>query len=960
MKRIFTFLVFSVLGGVEIYSQDIQVTEIMNSNIDSFFSPAHNFDGWVEIHNLTNKAISLEGWKVNETNDINGAFIIPKGYGTIESNDYKLLWFDSNDINPLQVPFKLDVDGGDLYIWNKAGELVVSLNYPKGIGRVSFACNEAGEWGYCSNPTPGETNADGFAEKQLTSPICNAFSQIFENNITANVVYEEGATLRYTTDGTTPTLDNGQTSSDGIFNITNTTTLKFRAFREGSLPSEVVTRTFLKKEHDFTIPVVSVVTDSKYLYSDSVGIMVEGVNGIAGNGMDKPCNWNMDWNRPAHFSYIDCNGNHFEQDVDIEVSGGASRKFELKSIKLKGNKKYGEKYLNYPFFEGKPFIHNRALLLRNGGNDYSCKITDAALETIIMRSGIDIEAQSYKPIIYYLNGEFKGLVNLREPNNKHYVESNTGLDDDEIDMFKLNGRYSQLCGTDSVYNKWYELSSHANEEAVYNEILKIVDIDEYINYLCTNLYLGINDGWPRANCKAYRATDSGKFRYISFDLDLSFRSSTLERLLDESYYGGIIPKEVQILIGMLGNDTFRKKFIDTFCLIRGSVFYPEKTEPIIRELANNVESMMSLSGQTPWPVANAIIKKLAQQYDAIPQQLKNFTPLQLSDSKEVNAKVSSNNAQSKIFVNNINIPYGEFCGTLFLPIELKAIAPSGYVFEGWKTTSGSLYSKEDVITIENEDVDLVASFVKKADNEKTGSDNLVRINEISPANDCYVSDYYKKSDWIELYNTTSTDIDIAGMYLSDEATNLHKYQIESNQGINTIIPANGYLIIWCDKREAINQLHAPFKLNKTEGTVYLTSADDTYTDELHYKDISSSETIGHYPDGGTDIYKLSRPTIAKPNIYTSYNELIPQNPVATNINTHEINSTSLYYADQSLIVHSSDVDNKLCVVNTLGQVVYSGKVHSEERYSMSMLPAGMYIATVNDGQNVKATIKFLK
>jgi hypothetical protein len=89
----------------------------------------------------------------------------------------------------------------------------------------------------------------------------------------------------------------------------------------------------------------------------------------------------------------------------------------------------------------------------------------------------------------------------------------------------------------------------------------------------------------------------------------------------------------------------------------------------------------------------------------------------------------------------------------------------------------------------------------------------VVINEVSAGNSVFVNEYYKKNDWVELYNLTSEDIDLEGMYLSDDNKDPMKYRItDGGTETSTIIPANGYKVIWCDKLETISQLHASFKL----------------------------------------------------------------------------------------------------------------------------------------------------
>ena len=39
---------------------------------------------------------------------------------------------------------------------------------------------------------------------------------------------------------------------------------------------------------------------------------------------------------------------------------------------------------------------------------------------------MNLDYQAYQPVAYYLNGEYKGLMGLRERTNKDYVEANYG------------------------------------------------------------------------------------------------------------------------------------------------------------------------------------------------------------------------------------------------------------------------------------------------------------------------------------------------------------------------------------------------------------------------------------------------------------------------------------------------------------------------------------------------------
>ena len=54
----------------------------------------------------------------------------------------------------------------------------------------------------------------------------------------------------------------------------------------------------------------------------------------------------------------------------------------------------------------------------------------------------------------------------------------------------------------------------------------------------------------------------------------------------------------------------------------------------------------------------------------------------------------------------------------------------------------------------------------------------VVINEYSVSNlSSYLDNYGGEEDWIELYNTSASSVNIGGFYLSDKTTNPSKWEI---------------------------------------------------------------------------------------------------------------------------------------------------------------------------------------
>ena len=871
--------------------------------------------------------------------------------------------------------------------------------------------------------------------------------------------------------------NSGKESKTGRFNVRKTTNYVFRLFKDGYLPSVPVTRSYIQTDNNYTIPIVSIVGDDKYYNDPMWGIDVDGINGKPGNNRDYPVNWNMAWDRPVNFEYFSfispTDGMLFNQDVMTSVSGGWSRQDTPRSFKLKSNKVFdGQNHLDYAFFPQKPYIRNKALLVRNGGNDPGCRFKDPAMTTIVQNSGIDVDVQSTVQVAEYINGEFRGILNLRETNNDKFVYANWGYDDEEIDYFE-NFQFTD--GTDEAWNRLMELSEHINDNNVYDEIQKLLDIDEFTNYMAIELYLG-NSDWPNNNVKGYRSQDDGRFRFILFDLDQIFNYwCAMSRIstLDTEFYDEPL---VRLFRNLLRNDKYRKKFIDTFCMIGGSVFEGGRVAEMVTEIADAMRPMQQIEGRDPDGSANEIKERMMTRFDEALAQLEEYGPAQIGGLQRQTVMLGANTSGAHITINGIDVPYADFKGYLFQPVKLEAKAPAGYRFAGWSMGGGNAsnrliattdtwkyydkgepaanwntsgfndnswasgkaplgYTMTGVTTTVNYGSDsnqknpttyfrktfsldsapsssdrfllnyqiddgfvvyvngkeagrfnmsdggvyydtfsssyaestpltgtleLSPSLFKSGNNliavevhnisytssdlfwaaelyttvgvasegfvstepvmdlptgssialtanfTKLSDENLLaqgftplRVNEVSAGNTVYVNEWFKHNDWFEIYNTTDTEIDIAGLYVSDDEDNPLKFQIPSNGVINTIIPAGGHRIVWADEMEAVTQMHANFKLkNGDDRMVLLCSSNDfvannkayfdkhpemkDFADGLVYSVHHGDQSVGRYPDGGKSYYKMNRPTIERPNILTSADSYLGEDEGLTN------------------------------------------------------------------------------
>ena len=88
---------------------------------------------------------------------------------------------------------------------------------------------------------------------------------------------------------------------------------------------------------------------------------------------------------------------------------------------------------------------------------------------------------------------------------------------------------------------------------------------------------------------------------------------------------------------------------------------------------------------------------------------------------------------------------------------------------------------------------LAFSFVSSAD---------VRVNEIMSSNKKTIANAAGVyADWVELYNSGSEAVDVSGWRLCDSTTKAWSKWHALPEG--TVIPANGYLLVWADDIDGI-------------------------------------------------------------------------------------------------------------------------------------------------------------
>src|SRR5205823_7941996 len=104
------------------------------------------------------------------------------------------------------------------------------------------------------------------------------------------------------------------------------TVVRAKAFKTGALQSATVTRTFfsdVKGRARYTVPVISLATESANFFDPDIGIYVSG-NAPGGNYSQRGNNWE----RPVHVEFFETDGAlALAQDAGVNLHGSPSQNF---------------------------------------------------------------------------------------------------------------------------------------------------------------------------------------------------------------------------------------------------------------------------------------------------------------------------------------------------------------------------------------------------------------------------------------------------------------------------------------------------------------------------------------------------------------------------------------------------------------------------------------------------------
>lgn len=451
------------------------------------------------------------------------------------------------------------------------------------------------------------------------------------------------------------------------------------------------------------LPTVNIVTDIANLFSNVDNTTSGGIYIFTG----LPHTESKVWERPASVEYFDPKtGQEFQINCRLKLHGGNSRRptnspkhgFELGFIST-----YGPSKLNFDIFSEKKSTKEFNSLILRAGYNYTWAKNAATQQTPAQyiqdswakTTQLDMEQPAaHETFVHlYLNNLYWGVYNISEEINNDFMESYFGDLEDNYDVVKeketttpsdgtmvaWNAFKSQITGVEANVN--YQKIQGKNADGTVNTAYSnLLDIDNYIDYMLVNYYIG-NGDWDANNWAVgrNRITNNSGFRFFCWDAETS-----MVALADNKIITGTAGNPTAFMQYLKKNADFKVRIADRIkkhLLDAGGALTPAKNIERYEKLANEVEqSMICESARwsdwyTPYNPFTLNGHWIPRKNDLINNYFPQRTDVFLAQLK------------TALLYPSINAPiFTHYGGIINSPIDLGMSATSGSIYY---TTDGS-------------------------------------------------------------------------------------------------------------------------------------------------------------------------------------------------------------------------------------------------------------------------------
>ena len=745
----YTYLLFpAALLFPSLLSGQLYLNEICAANQSVLIDSNDDTPDWIEIYNAGSQTVNLENYYLSDAENNIRKWSFPSV--TIAPEEYLLVLASGDDYydgTEIHSSFKLAASGEKVTFSAPDGQIIQQIFTPPLASDISYARSADGSYFYAAVPTPGAANDTDSQIFRTPAPLFDREAAPFAAPFLLTLhCPSENCQIFYTLDGSNP-------GEDGILytaplSLSENTVVRVIARMPNALPSEVVSRNYFRDApHD--LPVIALSTDPDNLFSYENGIFVNGPDASA----EYPyygANYWKEFEFPVHVELLSGSFARLADfDVGAQAHGGrGTRTNAQKAVRLSAEHQYGDDKMNFKFFPERENTEFEHITLRNAGGDFGeAQCRDEFTARFFLREGLDVDVITYQPAAWYVNGQYWGIIALREKFDEDWIEQNYGVPTDEVDL--LEEDTITIAGTREVFNADYEfiIQNDLSNDALFAEAARRFDTKNIADYWTAQTVV-LNANWPHNNLKLWRERKpDAQWRYLLFDTDVAMaRYAWTEKevnMLADKLNSDRFVIHTDIFLRLLDNENYRHYFINRYADLLNTAFRPENWSRATNEMQTEINKEMQrhsdrwddcsdCNSYTHWAdTAMTVLHDFSCERPAVARrQVQDY--FELSDQVLLDLRTYPAGAGS-IRINTVTPDALPWDGYYFdgVPVELTVLPAPGFTFSHWQSLSGipEPVSSPSVRVNFSEDDAITAYFTA----EYTGLGGLINPNPATEA-----------------------------------------------------------------------------------------------------------------------------------------------------------------------------------------------------------------------------------
>jgi len=566
---------------------------------------------WIELYNGSDQTVDLTGWTIYD--GVNSVTPYTFSGETIGAGEYFVLECSSSTTRQGAgiAPFSISAAGETILLKNAEGTLIDAFDSGALTSEITSGRLE-GDTSiarvFFQNPTRGKQNDTDITTGVSPSPAFSDLTLYHNSAFSVTITCDDpNAEIYYTLDGDEPSLDSIRYTQPVA--ISGNAPLRAVSYVSGKRISEITTATYLF-EDPHTVPVICITGNADRVHEVmSVDDKDEKVE------------------RLAYISFYEADGSlGVSFPAGIKPKGAGTVVYSQKSLSINLRSGYGQSSVTYPFWPGYEYDTFSALVVRNGGQDWSAaRIRDSFTSALV--EGLNLDNSATRPVVVYINGKYNGLYDLNEDQNAEFLSTHYGVNGDTVEFIRRNQTPIKGSSKDIKRVRAFAESEDLSDDAVFAEFSQWIDVAYFTDYFITQTYICNSDMF---NQKYWRTTDYAvKWRPVFYDLDFAFKTAQRDMIAQYFNVNGVASADksltyFEIYIGLKENAGWRDYCVDRYVEVVEKYFNAEratalfdKMVAVIRpEMPSQIARWGKPSSMSEWEASIAQMRSFIEQRPA--------------------------------------------------------------------------------------------------------------------------------------------------------------------------------------------------------------------------------------------------------------------------------------------------------------------------------------------------------